>query len=264
MEDLIVEDGRVVGARVSARRLNAEHRGAQGSSARRRRLRPQRRHAAPVQRRPAERGQVVDRERRRHRRGAADGDATSARRPTCWTRPGGCQWFSSRRRPGAASLGSGRQRPGAIYVDSTGRRFCNESNSYVEVGKAMYANKAVPCWQVFDEGYVGRYVSGANPLKKRPLPEELIEQRRRQAGRHHRRPRAPDRRSRRRARGDDQAVQRIRGQGPRPRLRPRASRPTTTASAIPGTSPTPRSARSTGRRTTRPGCCPPMSGHAEG
>jgi FAD binding domain/Ring hydroxylating alpha subunit (catalytic domain) len=78
--------------------------------------------------------------------------------------------------PGAASLGVGRQRPGAIYVDSTGRRFCNESNSYVEVGKAMYANKAVPCWQIFDEGYVARYVSGANPLKKRRLPEALIEQ----------------------------------------------------------------------------------------
>ncbi len=77
--------------------------------------------------------------------------------------------------PAAKSLGSGRQRPGAIYVDSTGRRFCNESNSYVEVGKAMYANKAVPCWMIFDEGYVGRYVSGANPLKKRRLPEELIE-----------------------------------------------------------------------------------------
>ncbi len=68
--------------------------------------------------------------------------------------------------PGAASLGSGRQRPGAIYVDGTGKRFCNESNSYVEVGKAMYANKAVPCWQVFDEGYVGRYVSGANPFEE--------------------------------------------------------------------------------------------------
>jgi 3-oxosteroid 1-dehydrogenase len=76
----------------------------------------------------------------------------------------------------AASLGAGRQRPGAIYVDSTGRRFCNESNSYVEVGKAMYANKAVPCWQIFDDGYVRRYVSGANPLKRRRLPVELIEQ----------------------------------------------------------------------------------------
>lgn len=76
--------------------------------------------------------------------------------------------------PSAASLGSGRQRPGAIYVDGTGRRFCNESNSYVEVGKAMYANKAVPCWQVFDQGYVGRYVLGANPFQKRRVPEALI------------------------------------------------------------------------------------------
>jgi len=75
----------------------------------------------------------------------------------------------------ARALGSGRQRPGAIYVDGTGRRFCNESNSYVEVGKAMYANKAVPCWMVFDEGYIGRYISGANPFKKRRLPEDLIE-----------------------------------------------------------------------------------------
>lgn len=79
----------------------------------------------------------------------------------------------------AASLGSGRQRPGAIYVDSTGRRFCNESNSYVEVGKAMYANKAVPCWMIFDEGYVRRYVTSASPLKtlrrNQPLPPELIE-----------------------------------------------------------------------------------------
>ncbi|MFG1935313.1 FAD-binding protein [Mycobacterium sp. NPDC048908] len=77
--------------------------------------------------------------------------------------------------PRARAIGQARQRPGAIYVDGTGKRFCNESNSYVEVGKAMYANRAVPCWQVFDEGYVGRYVSGANPLKKRRLPEEVIE-----------------------------------------------------------------------------------------
>ena len=79
----------------------------------------------------------------------------------------------------AASLGSGRQRPGAIYVDSTGRRFCNESNSYVEVGKAMYANKAVPCWMIFDEGYVQRYVTSTNPMKplqrNQQLPPELIE-----------------------------------------------------------------------------------------
>ncbi|MGB9306922.1 MAG: FAD-binding protein [Mycobacterium sp.] len=79
----------------------------------------------------------------------------------------------------AASLGSGRQRPGAIYVDSSGRRFCNESNSYVEVGKAMYANKAVPCWMIFDDGYVRRYVTSTSPLKplkrNQGLPPDLIE-----------------------------------------------------------------------------------------
>ena len=40
----------------------------------------------------------------------------------------------------------------------------------------MYANKAVPCWMIFDEGYVRRYVAGANPLKRnRSCPPELIE-----------------------------------------------------------------------------------------
>jgi 3-oxosteroid 1-dehydrogenase len=34
----------------------------------------------------------------------------------------------------------------------------------------------VPCWQIFDEGYVGRYVSGANPFQKRSIPEAVIEQ----------------------------------------------------------------------------------------
>ena len=38
----------------------------------------------------------------------------------------------------------------------------------------MYANDAVPCWQVFDQGYVGRYITGANLLKKRRVPEALI------------------------------------------------------------------------------------------
>src|SRR5439155_20956791 len=86
-------------------------------------------------------------------------------------------WLPSTTRglgPAGASVGAARQRPGAIFVDATGRRFCNESNSYVEVGKAMYANKAVPCWVVFDDGYCRRYAATANPLQ-RGLPPELIE-----------------------------------------------------------------------------------------
>jgi 3-oxosteroid 1-dehydrogenase len=74
----------------------------------------------------------------------------------------------------AASVGQARQRPGAIFVDGTGQRFCNESNSYVEVGKAMYANKAVPCWVVFDEGYIQRYAATSNPFQRR-MPRDVID-----------------------------------------------------------------------------------------
>ncbi len=41
------------------------------------------------------------------------------------------------------------------------QRFVNESNSYMEVGKAMYArdktSRAVPCWLIFDDRYRKRY-----------------------------------------------------------------------------------------------------------
>jgi 3-oxosteroid 1-dehydrogenase len=74
---------------------------------------------------------------------------------------------------GHSTLGMARQRPGAIFVDATGHRFCNESNSYVEVGKAMYAQGAVPCWLIFDDGYRRRYAA----MKSLPgrLPHEWIE-----------------------------------------------------------------------------------------
>jgi 3-oxosteroid 1-dehydrogenase len=73
-----------------------------------------------------------------------------------------------------SSLMAARQRPGTIFVDWAGQRFCNESNSYVEVGKAMYANKAVPCWLVFDDGYRRRYAQTSKPIPGR-LPEEWID-----------------------------------------------------------------------------------------
>jgi len=73
---------------------------------------------------------------------------------------------------GHSTLGMARQRPGAIFVDGKGQRFCNESNSYVEVGKAMYAAKAVPCWLIFDDGYRRRYAA-AKSLPGR-LPKEWV------------------------------------------------------------------------------------------
>lgn len=71
-------------------------------------------------------------------------------------------WLPSPERAlGAGTLSAARNRPGTMIVGSDGRRFVNESNSYVEVGKAMFArNKtttAVPSWLIFDDGYRRRY-----------------------------------------------------------------------------------------------------------
>lgn len=78
---------------------------------------------------------------------------------------------------GQSTLDQARQRPRTIYVDSDGRRFVNESNSYMEVGKAMYerdkTSRAVPCWLVFDDRYRKRYAH----LRSRPghFPKKLLE-----------------------------------------------------------------------------------------
>ena len=72
-------------------------------------------------------------------------------------------WLPSPRtgRFGQSTLDQARQRPRTIYVDADGRRFVNESNSYMEVGKAMYerdkTSRAVPCWLIFDDRYRKRY-----------------------------------------------------------------------------------------------------------
>jgi 3-oxosteroid 1-dehydrogenase len=175
VDDLIVEDGRVVGARVSRHgaALNIQARKgvllAAGGFSRNADMRRQYSGAQPNDARwsIANAGDTGEALQTAIRLGAKTDLMDEA-----WWLP---SIFIADGGYAAKALGSGRQRPGAIYVDGSGRRFCNESNSYVEVGKAMYANKAVPCWMIFDEGYVGRYISGANPLKDRRVPEELIE-----------------------------------------------------------------------------------------
>jgi 3-oxosteroid 1-dehydrogenase len=78
---------------------------------------------------------------------------------------------------GQSTLDQARQRPRTIYVDAAGRRFVNESNSYMEVGKAMYArhqtSTAVPCWLIFDDRYRKRYAH----QRSRPgrFPRQLLE-----------------------------------------------------------------------------------------
>ena len=88
-------------------------------------------------------------------------------------------WLPSPRtgRFGQSTLDQARQRPRTMYVDAAGRRFVNESNSYMEVGKAMYArdktSRAVPCWLIFDDRYRKRYAH----LRSRPgrFPRQLLE-----------------------------------------------------------------------------------------
>jgi 3-oxosteroid 1-dehydrogenase len=78
---------------------------------------------------------------------------------------------------GQSTLDQARQRPRTIYVDAAGQRFVNESNSYMEVGKAMYArdktSRAVPCWLIFDDRYRKRYAH----LRSSPgrFPRKLLE-----------------------------------------------------------------------------------------
>ncbi|MDX6740164.1 FAD-binding protein [Actinocorallia sp. A-T 12471] len=79
---------------------------------------------------------------------------------------------------GVNTLNAARNRPGTIVVDAAGNRFVNESNSYVEVGKAMFARdktaKAVPAWVIFDEGYRRRYAHRRS-LNVGKLPPEWLE-----------------------------------------------------------------------------------------
>ena len=69
--------------------------------------------------------------------------------------------------------------PGLIMVNQKGRRFTNESASYVEVVQAMYRlhtedDPHVPCWFVFDQRYLNHYVF-ASLFPRQPLPKEMLD-----------------------------------------------------------------------------------------
>jgi 3-oxosteroid 1-dehydrogenase len=74
---------------------------------------------------------------------------------------------------GGSRLGLARQYPRTIFVNKHGRRFCNESNSYVEVTKAMYAADAVPAWLIFDDEYQRSYPWGRGMPKLRHIRSAL-------------------------------------------------------------------------------------------
>lgn len=79
-----------------------------------------------------------------------------------WWLPGPSAYF------GMSALNSARQRAHTVFVDTAGKRFCNEANSYVEVGKAMFARQAVPCWLVFDDNYRRCYTHSPTSVGRLP------------------------------------------------------------------------------------------------
>jgi len=64
-------------------------------------------------------------------------------------------------------------KPHCIVVDAYGKRFVNESCSYMEFGQRMYAAGAVPAWAVFDRSHRRRYPWGM--MLPGITPAKLIE-----------------------------------------------------------------------------------------
>ncbi len=68
--------------------------------------------------------------------------------------------------------------PHVMLVDQDGRRFCDESGSYMDIGEAMYArqeqtNRAFPAWAIFDARHRKQYAWG--PLLPGTTPRHWID-----------------------------------------------------------------------------------------
>ncbi|KAL5323056.1 hypothetical protein ACEPPN_007584 [Leptodophora sp. 'Broadleaf-Isolate-01'] len=66
-----------------------------------------------------------------------------------------------------------RSLPHSIIVDSHGKRFMNESQSYVDCGHTQYQRHetvpAIPAWLIFDSQHRNKYMLGKYPPGKTPL-----------------------------------------------------------------------------------------------
>jgi len=69
--------------------------------------------------------------------------------------------------------------PGLIMVNQKGQRFTNESASYVEVVQVMYQkhtddNRHIPCYFIFDQRYRNNYIFG-RLFPRQPIPREFLQ-----------------------------------------------------------------------------------------
>jgi helvolic acid biosynthesis 3-ketosteroid Delta1-dehydrogenase len=66
-----------------------------------------------------------------------------------------------------------RARPFSIIVDSTGTRFMNEAESYIDAGHKQYRRNqevgAIPAWLVIDENHRRRYALGSLMPRQQPI-----------------------------------------------------------------------------------------------
>jgi len=160
LEDLIVDDGRVVGAvvRRHGRQLRVRARDgvvlAAGGFARNAEMRKQysmQPNAAEwTSANPGDTGEVLE-------MAIAHGAAADLM-DDAW-------WIPSSILPDGspAMCISERSKPGSIMVDQAGNRFFNEAVSYMEAGQAMYKHGAVPAWLVLDARARRRYTFAFRP-----------------------------------------------------------------------------------------------------
>lgn len=162
LTDYIVENGRVVGAEVSANGLPQRIRAVKGvivasggfehSSHLRERYLPRPTTTAWAAGVPSNTGEPIV---AAMRIGIAMGNMDSA-----WWTPGYKLSDEDRARP----LFFERALPGCIMVDQGGRRFCNEAASYHVTGGIMARGAGAgtaPAWLIFDARYRGKYALGS-------------------------------------------------------------------------------------------------------
>ncbi|MCI3273652.1 FAD-binding protein [Streptomyces cylindrosporus] len=171
LADLVVEDGRVVGAalRQNGREVRVRTRDgvllAAGGFARNAEMREEYGGGRPTSAtwtsaNPGDTGEVI---RIAMARGAATDMLDEAWWMPSWMMPDGTP----------AMCLSERSKPGAIVVDAQGRRYFNEAVAYQEAGQQMYAHElesggAVPSWLVVDSRHRGHYPFGMSPPGRTP------------------------------------------------------------------------------------------------
>lgn len=95
---------------------------------------------------------------------------------------GSAWWTPSVKTPEGDMLAliSGKSMPGSVFVDSLGKRFCNEAAPYEDITKAQWAHHragiaCVPCHMVFDARFRHEYLAGPIPPGKVQPDDKLPE-----------------------------------------------------------------------------------------